>query len=54
MIIGCCDMHDFKKEVLIFNATTTPVQCLSVYRGSYMSANVLLNLLKELRKSGKM
>ena len=29
--------------------------CLSsLYRGSYMSAHVLLNLLKELRKSNKM
>ena len=29
--------------------------CLSsLYRGSYMSAHVVLNLLKELRKSDKM
>ena len=29
-------------------------EILSVYRGSYMSAQVLLNLLNELRKSDKL
>ena len=29
-------------------------QALRLYRGSYMSAHILLNLLNELRKSDKM
>ena len=34
--------------------TFTLCQFCFVYRGSYMSAHVLLNLLKELRKRDKM
>ena len=54
-------IHCSKKQVVgvvikVINetATTTTFKAKLIYRGSYMSAHVLLNLLNELRKRDKM
>ena len=43
--------HD---ELIVIAALSTMVMQVSIYRGSYMSAHVLLNLLNELGKRDKM